>query len=65
MQNFQVHALTNMAGSRIVCPIYTNNLVGAQSDLVAKWLARQTLEHADQGRSLCGHLLYIIFSSSL
>ena len=53
-----------MAATRIVCPIYTDNLVGAQSDLVAKWLARRTFEHADQGRFLGGHLLYIIFSSS-
>ena len=37
-------------------------LGGARSDLVALWLARRTLEPADQGRFLGGHLLYIIFS---
>ena len=37
------------------------NLGGALSDLVALWLARPTLEHADQGRFLGGHLLYIPF----
>ena len=53
-----------MAGSQIVCSIYTINLGDALSDLVAKWLARRTLVPADQGRLLCGHLLYNIFFSS-
>ena len=48
-----------MAGARIMCPIYTVNLDSARSDLVALWLARLTLESADPGRFLCGHLLYI------
>ena len=37
IQNFQVYTVyanTNMAGTQIVCPIYTINLGGAQSDLV-------------------------------
>ena len=29
------YANTNMAGTRIMCPIYTVNLCGARSDLVA------------------------------
>ena len=53
-----------MACTQIVCPIYMVNLECARSDLVAWWLARQTLEPADQNRFLGGHLLYIIFSSS-
>ena len=38
IQNYQVYTVcvnTNMAGSRIVCPIYTVNLGAALSDLVA------------------------------
>ena len=54
-------ANTNMTGARIVCPVYTVNLDGARSDLVALWLARLTLEPADPGRFLCGHLLYIFY----
>ena len=50
-----------MAHTRIVCPIYMVYLSGPQSDLVAWWLARWTLEPADQGQFLGGHLLYIIF----
>ena len=37
-QNNQVDAVianTNMAGSRMACPIYTVNLGGARSDLIA------------------------------
>ena len=34
-QVYTVYANTNMAGTRIVCPIYTVNLGGARSDLVA------------------------------
>ena len=30
-----MYANTNMAGTRIVCPIYTVNLGGERSDLVA------------------------------
>ena len=38
IQYYQVYtkyANTNMAGTRIVCPIYTVNLGGARPDLVA------------------------------
>ena len=34
-QVYNKYANTNMAGTRIVCPIYTVNLGGARSDLVA------------------------------
>ena len=34
-QVYTVYANTNMAGPRIVCPIYMVNLGGARSDLVA------------------------------
>ena len=34
-QVYTVYANTNMAGTRIVCPIYTVNLGSARSDLVA------------------------------
>ena len=34
-QVYTVYANTNMAGTRIVCQIYTVNLGGARSDLVA------------------------------
>ena len=47
-----------MAGTRIVCPIYTVNLGSARSDLVAKWLARQTLKPAVKGRFLGGQISY-------
>ena len=56
-----MYANTNMVGTRIVCPIYTVNLGGTRSALVAKWLARQTLKPADQDRFLGGHLLDIVF----
>ena len=47
-----------MAGPQIVCPIYsTVNYGRVRSDLVAWWLARQTLEPVDQGRFVGGHLL--------
>ena len=32
---YTVYANTNMAGTRILCPIYTVDLGGARSDLVA------------------------------
>ena len=38
IQNCQVYtlyAITNMAGIQMVCPIYTINLGGARSELVA------------------------------
>ena len=54
-----------MAGTLIVCPIYAVNLGGALSALVALWLARWTLKPAAQVRFLGGHLLNIVFSSSL
>ena len=54
---------TNMAGTQIVCSIYKIYFGGAQPDLVASWLGWQTLELANQGRFLGGHLLYIIFSA--
>ena len=44
-----------------MCPIYTINLGGARSALVAEWLARRTLKPADQDRFLDGHLLNIVF----
>ena len=50
-----------MAGTRIVCPIYMVNLNGARLDLVALWLARQSLKPADQDRFLGGYLLNIVF----
>ena len=53
-----------MAGTRIACPLYTVNLGGARSDLVALWLACQTLKPVDQDRFLGGHLLNIGFFSS-
>ena len=34
-QAYTVYANTNMAGTRIVCPIYTVNLYSAQSEFVA------------------------------
>ena len=34
-QVYTVYANTNMAGTRIVCPIYMVNLGGARSDLVS------------------------------
>ena len=49
--------------SDCVSNIY-GKLGGERSDLVTFWLARRTLEPADQGRFLGWHLLYI-FSSSL
>ena len=61
LSSLYVYADTNMAGTRIVCPIYTVYLGGARSDLVAWWLARQTLKPADQDRFLGGHLLNIVF----
>ena len=56
-----MYANTYMAGIGIVCPIYMVNLGGAQSDLVAEWLARQTLKPVDQDRFLEGHLLNFFF----
>ena len=46
-----------------LCTIYTVNLGGARSALVAEWLARQTLKPAERDGFLGGHLL-IFFSSS-
>ena len=43
-----------MAGTRIVCPIYTVNLGGAPSAHVAYWLARRTLNPAYQDRFRVG-----------
>ena len=61
MQYYHVYTVfTNMAGTRIVCPIYMVNLGGTRSELVALWLARQTLKPADQDRFLGGHLLNIV-----
>ena len=60
-----MYANTNMARTLSVCQIYIVNLGCARSDLIAYWLVRWTLEQADQGRFLDGHLLDIIFSSSL
>ena len=65
-QVYTVYANTNMAGTRIACPIYTVNLGGARSDIVAYWLARRTLKPADQDRFLGWHLSNIgVFSSFL
>ena len=56
-----MYANTNMAGTRIVCPIYTVNLGGARFDLLAYWLARRTLKPADQDPSIPGWAPIILF----
>ena len=54
---------TNMADTSIVCLKCTIILGHARPDLMAKWLADQTLEPEDQGRFLGEQLIYIVFPS--
>ena len=58
---FAVYANTNIADTRIVCPICTVISSHARQETVAYWLASQTLEPEDQGRFHTGHLLQIVF----
>ena len=52
-----------MADTWIVCLICTIILGRARPDLMAKWLADQTLEPEDQGRFLGEQLIYIVIPS--